>query len=58
MNEQRAREVLGDIIQPDGSLYCIGHYIAWTKGDTSVCLDCNFDADELEAIVWWMQNVK
>ncbi len=56
MNETRAREILGDTVQPDYSLYCLGHYTHWTPGDKDATLDCQFTADELEAIAWWMRN--
>lgn len=56
MDEKKAREILGDTIQKDGRLYCLGHYTAWGLGDEDVTLDCSFTADELEAIAWWMRN--
>lgn len=56
MTEERARTILGDTIQADGGLYCLGHYTAWTPGDKEACLDCNFAAEELEAIAFWMKN--
>ena len=63
MTEERAREILGDvIIRPDNSLYCLGHYISWKPGrgrrQSKACLDDDFTADELEAIAWWMQWVQ
>lgn len=54
MDEQRAREILGGMIQPDGGLYNLGHYIAWTPGEEDVRLDDRFTVEELEAIVWWV----
>ena len=56
MTKEKAREILGDYIQEDGGLHSLGHYMAWTVGDKSICLDCHFDIEELEAIVWWMKN--
>lgn len=56
MNEERAREILANSIQPDGSLYCLGNYRSWIPGEDMICLDSYFSADELEAIVWWMRN--
>ena len=58
MDEKKARKILGDWIQGDETLFCLGHYIAWPScGDKSeVCLDDKFHADELEAIAWWMRN--
>lgn len=56
MNEQKTREILKDAIQPDGSLYCLGHYMAWTPGSKTITLDDEFTLEELEAIEWWMRN--
>ena len=56
MNEEKARAVLKDYIQQDGGLFCLGHYMAWNKGNRSVTLDSIFSAEELEAIAWWMKN--
>ena len=56
MNEEKAREILGDTINSDGSLFCLDHYIVWNVGDMVVTLDCQFNADELEALAWWMRN--
>lgn len=58
MNEARAREELGESIQPNGDLYCLGHYTSWRKGDKNICLDDDFTLAELKAIVWWMENTK
>lgn len=56
MNEQKAREILGDSIRPDGGLFEGGQYMEWSVGDENIVLDARFSADELEAIVWWMRN--
>jgi len=56
MNEQQAREILKHSIRPDNSLYNCGHYTSWNKGDETICLDDNFDVEELRAIVWWMEH--
>jgi len=57
MDEERAREILKDWVQSDGSLFCLGHYISWPCCDKEeVCLDDTFTANELEAIAWWMRN--
>lgn len=59
MTEKMAREILADYIdERDNGLFCCGHYLAWTPGETTVRLDDDFEADELEAIVWWMRNIK
>ena len=56
MNKEQATEILKDYIEGDGGLFCPGHYIAWTPGDSDITLDSRFEADELEAIVWWMRQ--
>jgi hypothetical protein len=56
MNEQKAREILGDEITKEGGLYDLGHYMCWHPTDTRITLDCAFEVEELEAIVWWMKN--
>lgn len=60
MNEQRAREILGDRIKPDNRLYDGTYYVCWPAvgGPQTVVLDSEFDADDLEAIAWWMRNMK
>jgi hypothetical protein len=56
MTEQRARDLLGECVRPDGRL--LGGYdmVAWQHGESSATLDGQFTADELEAIAWWMRN--
>lgn len=57
MNEEKAREILGEAIQPDGSLGSCGwEYIDWKPGQNGIILDGGFGLETLEAIVWWMQN--
>ena len=56
MTEERAREILGDAIQSDGSLYRIGGYIEWLTFRKSVVLDSEFTAEELKAIAFWMEK--
>lgn len=55
MNLEEAKKILDDTVQPNGDLYCPGHYISWHIGDKDICLDCNFSVDELEAIVVYMR---
>lgn len=57
MNEAKAREILGDTIRPDGSLYHGLQYVYWVPEEKDVTLDSDFSADELEAIAWWMRNM-
>ena len=58
MNEEKAREILGDTVTKDDELFHLGQYTSWPlygeKND--ICLDANFTIEELEAIVWWMKN--
>lgn len=59
MNEAKVREILKGWIQPDDSLYCLGHYIEWKRSDEYVKMDdriTGFTADELKAIAWWMEH--
>jgi hypothetical protein len=57
MDEQEARRILGDWIQSDSGLYCLGQYVAWSPQNNTVCLDSDFTIEELEAIVWWVREV-
>lgn len=57
MDEATARLRLKHCIQPDNRLYNLGAYISWNLGEQFITLDGDyFDAEELEAIAWWMQN--
>ena len=56
MNEEKARKILGDWIQDDGGLYCLGIYLHYNPGDGCAVLDAEFSLEELQAIVWWMEN--
>ncbi len=59
MNQQQAREILKDVtLTPDNSLRSFEPFLAWNAGSNNACLDGYFDADELEAIAWWMKNIK
>lgn len=55
MNEERAREILGDHIQKDNSLTSDSDYVFWVGKDT-IIIDGHYSTDELEAFVWWMKN--
>lgn len=58
MNQQQIKEILKDaVFMSDNSLRNFEPFLAWNIGSDSVCLDGYFDADELEAIAWWMKNV-
>ena len=54
MNEKRARELLDNVIRPNGSLYGVGWYLSWNGKDA--LLDGEFEVEDLEAIAWWMRN--
>lgn len=57
MNEEKAREILGEIIAPDNSLISHGYpYIQWSPGDIEILIDGRIDCDALEAIAWWVKN--
>ena len=56
MDEAKAREILGDAINPDGGLYNLGWYLGWPPGNADATLDGSFTADDLDAIAWWMRN--
>ena len=56
MDEKRAREILTDTIQPDGSLYETYWYVDWVKGEEEVTIDAACTAEQLEAIAWWMKH--
>ena len=58
MNEKKAREILANYITADNSLYCVGHWLNWTPGRLTVEMDSTFEPDELEAIAWWVINMK
>ena len=55
MNEEKAREILGEMIK-DNKLHCINPYIHWFPGSEYIMLDGDFDVEDLEAIAWWMKN--
>jgi hypothetical protein len=56
MDENKARSILGDAIKEDNHIHCLGHYMAWYPDEDKITLDCQFTADELEALAWWMKN--
>ena len=57
MNEQLARQILGETIQPDGSLFNRSQVIDWQHNEDTVNLDARrFKAEQLLAIAWWMTN--
>jgi hypothetical protein len=67
LTDDKARKVLGDSVLTDwlenggvedGNLYTnrdLG-LISWRRGENEVCLDGNFTAEQLEAVVYWMRR--
>ncbi len=58
MDEKIARQILETTIQPDNGLHDLCWYLNWFPGHEEVTLDGGFNADDLEAIAWWMRNKK
>jgi len=54
MNEEKARKALGDIIKSDNDLY--GRGVDWVADEHVVVLQGEFNAETLQALVWWMEN--
>lgn len=48
--------LLPGVVCADGSLYGLGWYLSWDKGDEYAVLDGRFTADELEAIAQHMRK--
>ena len=59
MDEENAREILGNVIKPNGMLF-MGNdnpcYISWGDIGDIVYLEGGYSAETLEAIAWWMRN--
>ena len=61
MDEKKAKKLLGKMIKSDGSIdvdWCSFHYCSWTKPDPVLKLDGIFSIEQLNAIVWWVNNKK
>ena len=60
--EEEARAALdGDYINPDDSIGSTAwnwNLASWIQGEKSIALDGDFTPDELEALAWWMRNIK
>lgn len=56
MTIQEAKEILGDSVQEDGSLYDLSWYLCCNAGAPDATLDGKFTADELEAISVLMKS--
>jgi hypothetical protein len=55
MTLDEAKKILGDSLKQDGSVYELGQYMCYSPGDETVCLDADFSADDLEALVVYMR---
>ena len=53
-----ARRILGECTQSDNSLYSLDWYVRWDDDMSAVILDGEFEAEDLEAIAWWMKRYK
>jgi len=58
MNEQQAREILGDYDKNEGWFTNISEYVEWFQQNEKAALDGEFTADQLEAIAFWMRKTK
>lgn len=70
MDELEARRILGEWIQPDGSLQHLPQgeepanpFVLWLPEspqtmtlDSTIDVHTHFTVDELEALVWWMRQ--
>lgn len=56
MTEERAREILAHMIQPDGSLYDEECLPIWRLGDTGALLMGRYTWDECIAIGLWIKT--
>lgn len=55
MNEEKAREILKDVITDNNCLAGTYAYSDWC-GNDNITLDGTFTLDELEAMAWWVRN--
>lgn len=59
MNEEKARELLKEYIQPNNDLMPRGEeFTRWYTDEENPIIDGCFSPDELEAIAWWVRNKK
>ena len=56
VDEKKAREILEGYLTKDDNLYYIYNYINWRSGASDIVLDGSFNANELEAMAWWIRN--
>ena len=55
MTLDEAKQILGDSIKPNGNIEELGQYMQYYVRDSTICLDADFSADELEAIAVYMR---
>ena len=61
MDEEKAREILKNCVRPNNELFNCVDFIKWPSwpgGKNVVTLDSQYSPEQLEAIVWWMKNMK
>ena len=58
MDKNKARKILAGTILANGDLDSLDWYLSWEVGEENATLDGVFNAEELEAIAWWMRNIK
>ena len=60
MTEAEARKILSEYLLPDGSIYSLGAYIFWEKGQPLVIDNdpkvLSLTPEFLRALAWWMEN--
>lgn len=60
MEWSKAREILGDAVSPDGSVYQLADYVDWSSlvDIEHITLDGEFTVEYLEALVSWVRHVR
>ncbi len=60
MDEKRAREILGHYIHSDDSLRPTrANFLSWSDTlPNLITMDGRFSLEEIEAIAWWVRNMK
>ncbi len=58
LTEESVREVLGEAIREDGSVYLCGFKnLGWEKSDKDgILISGRFTAQELACLAWWLVN--
>ena len=60
MNEKKARSILGPMIEKSNDLSNApsGEYVEYIIGFETIALNGDFTVEQLEALAWWMRNMK